>query len=359
MPCYKRHQQRATCTGQRNETTYLKKSQVATPEGIDHDFNFLTKIERSFRTAEDKIGTKEPSSKRRKLSSNPHFNQYLSENRIILLRAPTGFNRAKSNQSRYLPRSKKVAWTVEWVDDEDQKTITEVLEDNTMNMAHTAAGVARKKQTKNNPIVHVSTSGASTNSLELPSSSTNSSPAGALSGAQASNTVDSTSLENHTETSHADGLSTNAKVGAAIDQTEQGERDTTQSTEASSSRAKTYLYLHKPRTMGSSIALIPISNYNDTLTTCLRNSLLNEFPTIYELPYAPTGLPERYILASDYEESVATTRHDVDNELSKQGLNGLYEGMAPRREQMTANGEDAWDERKILDMLKRDVSALR
>ena len=136
LPCYKRHQQRATCTGRRNETTYVKKSQLATPAAIDHDYNFLAKIERSFRSAEEQ-SDENRTSKRRRLASNPAFNGYLLENHITVHTAPLGLQRAKTNQSRFLPKSKRVAWTVEWVGEAAVTCTTEVYDNDTVWTAYT------------------------------------------------------------------------------------------------------------------------------------------------------------------------------------------------------------------------------
>ena len=46
LACYKRHQQRASCNGQRDPAAYLKRSEWATPSGIDRDYNYLKSVER-------------------------------------------------------------------------------------------------------------------------------------------------------------------------------------------------------------------------------------------------------------------------------------------------------------------------
>lgn len=241
--------------------------------------------------------------------------------------------------------------------------MTEVLEDNTLSTAHTAAAVAQKKQTKNKSrVASEYTTSVTGTTQSIPGNSSG------LSSQGAGSALDETRLSggpNHNIANTAESPPTSCAENTDTSTTttpaskEQEESGTFPSADARPARPQSYLYLQKPRTIGNSTVLIPLTNHEDTITTCLRSSTLNEFPTIYDLPYAPTELPERYTLASVYDKDVAATKHDIDNELNKQGLNDVYERVAPGKEQMNAEGEDAWDERKILDMLKRDVSALR
>lgn len=120
--CYKRHQQRAACDGKRNPATYVKKSQWATPAGIDHDYNYLKSVERKIDSAgqnayERGIGFEAQSSKRAARARQPgsQIHKYLMQNRIHVEHAPVGMSRQKTNQTR-VTKGGKVAWTVEWVD---------------------------------------------------------------------------------------------------------------------------------------------------------------------------------------------------------------------------------------------------
>lgn len=107
LPCYKRHQQRASCNGQRDPAEYLKKSQLATPEGIDRDFNYLKGVERDMdnahRDTRDRgIGSSNRTTKTAYRGGLPEskFQRYLGNNRITVARAPKGMSRQKSNQTR-------------------------------------------------------------------------------------------------------------------------------------------------------------------------------------------------------------------------------------------------------------------
>ncbi|KAK4973596.1 Box C/D snoRNA accumulation [Elasticomyces elasticus] len=120
LPCYKKHQQRASCNGQRDPASYLKKSQLATPSGLDQDFNYLKGIERSIDHASETLlkpadgGTHQ---NLRKVSTgwrpDSRLQKYLTENSITQERAPKGMQRQRQNTTR-TTKGDRVLWTVEW-----------------------------------------------------------------------------------------------------------------------------------------------------------------------------------------------------------------------------------------------------
>ncbi|KAK4900887.1 Box C/D snoRNA accumulation [Elasticomyces elasticus] len=120
LPCYKKHQQRASCNGQRDPASYLKKSQLATPSGLDQDFNYLKGIERSIdRASETLLKPVDGSTHQnlRKVSTgwrpDSRLQKYLTENSITQERAPKGMQRQRQNTTRST-KGDRVLWTVEW-----------------------------------------------------------------------------------------------------------------------------------------------------------------------------------------------------------------------------------------------------
>lgn len=102
LPCYKRHQQRAQCNGKRDPTKYVKKNQLSTPAGVDHDFNFIAGIERGLDTAdrlmeENRIGSDRRTSKIPDRNSN--LGKRLQEAGVMIDRAPAGMSREKNNKT--------------------------------------------------------------------------------------------------------------------------------------------------------------------------------------------------------------------------------------------------------------------
>lgn len=114
LPCTKRHKLWAQCSGTRDPAAYIKRSDLATPAGIDRDFNFLTTIEREIEGAE-----KDAESRGVQLTDNgargASRREYNSGHRkgevnvqraiettgVIVDRAPKGMVRSKENSTHW------------------------------------------------------------------------------------------------------------------------------------------------------------------------------------------------------------------------------------------------------------------
>jgi hypothetical protein len=94
LPCYKRHQQWAQCNGKRDPAKFVKKSQLATPAGIDHDYNFLTSIERGLEKA------------RRAAKGRQASDQHFAVAGVAVIRAPKGLSRQKDNKTHQNKKQK-------------------------------------------------------------------------------------------------------------------------------------------------------------------------------------------------------------------------------------------------------------
>ena len=129
LACYQRHQQRASCSGKRYPAAYVKKSQWATPTGIDHDYNYLKGVERTIDGASTNarqrgIGLETRSSKGVARAWNPEsaLSKYLRRNNITVEHAPIGMSRQRSNQTR-TTKSGSIMWTVEFINQTGQHDI--------------------------------------------------------------------------------------------------------------------------------------------------------------------------------------------------------------------------------------------
>ncbi|KAK3079049.1 hypothetical protein LTS18_005879, partial [Coniosporium uncinatum] len=120
-----------------------------------------------------------------------------------------------------------------------------------------------------------------------------------------------------------------------------------------------HFYLVKPRTMSSRTVLIPLSR-NDTLSHCLRQRVVLEFPTIQVLSLAPESLPDRYLLESEYESMSRKELGELDGLLAEMETHVDGDGGAGGEGGgVKADGgpEDVIDDRKILEVLQRDLGA--
>jgi len=107
LPCIKRHKQWAECNGVRDPSAYIKHKDLATPKGIDHDYNYLTSIERELDHAE-----KNATSRGVVLEEDvrPRGQRYgkgemaleaaFERCGVTVVRAPKGMSRSKLNATR-------------------------------------------------------------------------------------------------------------------------------------------------------------------------------------------------------------------------------------------------------------------
>lgn len=85
----------------------MKKSQLATPAGVDHDYNFLSSIERGVDRAEKRIDELEHGSiaeDRAPQKLLRAFDNHYSAAGVTVIRAPKGMTRSNENKTH---RSKR------------------------------------------------------------------------------------------------------------------------------------------------------------------------------------------------------------------------------------------------------------
>ncbi|KAG8629758.1 hypothetical protein KVT40_001377 [Elsinoe batatas] len=335
LPCYKRHQSRASCNGKRNATTYVKKSHLSTPAGFDHDYNFLTKIERGIKVPKDMVEDMERPAKKRRMGGHPGLDAYFANNQIDIEQAPPGFQRGKQNETRWLKRSKKVLWTIEWVDEYGKKVLGKAIEDETLGTAHAKiwehvkegkADLSEeqgdvKEKLQNTEEVH---------EVGVPEDAAQSD----VESGQESPLVLNTSHD--AERTRAD-ITLTPHLHLAADQR--------------------HFYLQLPRCLTSKTVLIPLEA-SSSITKCLRGRNILEFPTIYALPSSPANLPEPYETEAEYRKTLAKEYNEVDVAQIVRSVNatvgrkGALPGGIPGSQDRK---EEVLDKERILEMLRRDL----
>ncbi|KXJ86747.1 hypothetical protein Micbo1qcDRAFT_168243 [Microdochium bolleyi] len=156
LQCIKKHKKWSSCSGERDPTVYLPPTKLKTDAGIDHDYNFLTKIERSIETA-DKIMREERDivppggqqqhkeqggrqqhrdnhhpNKRARFNDGRHgghdeqvvgnYSRRWDKNSQFRLRklgihvstVPYGMTRSRENKTSWNKRTRTMNWQVEW-----------------------------------------------------------------------------------------------------------------------------------------------------------------------------------------------------------------------------------------------------
>ncbi|WYZ37391.1 hypothetical protein EsH8_II_000897 [Colletotrichum jinshuiense] len=157
LSCTKRHKAWSSCSGIRDATAYVPPSKLKTAAGVDHDFNFLSGIERAVQRSEKEIveerhllkpedlrpievrsvqwktgrdGRKKRvlvtevlrgdnhggagGSRQEALASVP-FKKRLGKFGILLRRAPVGMTRQRDNGTNLSKASGRINWQVEWL----------------------------------------------------------------------------------------------------------------------------------------------------------------------------------------------------------------------------------------------------
>ncbi|RKF83542.1 Box C/D snoRNA protein 1 [Golovinomyces cichoracearum] len=135
LTCSKRHKIWSSCNGIRDPTVYKPISEVATPAGIDHDYNFIHSIEHGISRSEkvliEDLGlvsreelnrarngeSEELWNKRHKRNNEPGefcIQRETQERNIQILKAPKGMRRSKENTTTWNRKRKTIDWQVEW-----------------------------------------------------------------------------------------------------------------------------------------------------------------------------------------------------------------------------------------------------
>lgn len=385
LPCYKKHQQRASCDGKRDPTAYVKKEQLATASGIDHDYNFLSGVERVFGSADKNLEERGiggvPDSVQKRWQFNGPLQRYLREHRVVVDRAPSGMSRQKTNQTRYIQKSKKIVWTVEWVDADGSKKTSEVHEAATIGDAY-AAMLAEKERESRKRKRSVSLDGsprvtkpeadikrrpvqeAHNNLAEQPSTATM--------DMEADTSIEPGDTSNaNPDLGQPDRENAHPKEVPDVDERPVAEIVTaepadgighnTNEVDEDCRDPKTpshppYFYLLKPHTSSISRVLIPLVP-DDTLTKSLEDQTVLEFPTLFVLDQSSDALPsgfeseERYLKTQQEEAKEVEELLRVVPGASKGALYGESTGAGNAGGGHTAD----LDPSKILEMLKRDV----
>ena len=400
LPCYKRHQQHATCNGKRDPTAYVKRDQLATASGIDHDYNFLSGVERVFdRADKDRevrgIGEVDTGTRKRWNNHGP-LQKYLRQNNIFVDRAPLGMSRQKANTTRLVQKSKKIVWTVEWVHDDGTKTLSDVHEAATVGDAYASLLAERERESKKRkrsssleaPLKRKDSEDSSqvdqpanqrTEKGAIPHNQPAAAPPGTDLAKPSSTPAGALPAAREVEDETPGAASDFADSSAAIDQTAsssaesqtQSETDTRllilsriqseQSRQAALRIAKVpsgppFFYLLRPHTTSTSRVLIPLFPEN-TVTTSLTDQTVLEFPTIHVLDQGEEHLGEGYITEDAY--LAAKQEEDAEVEDMLRTVPGSAAGNYDKRGAEDGYGESggggALDPSKILEMLKRDV----
>ncbi|KAF2761696.1 hypothetical protein EJ05DRAFT_507336 [Pseudovirgaria hyperparasitica] len=355
LPCCKKHKQRATCSGVRDPTAFVPRSKIATPAGVDHDYNFLSGIERGVGRMEDDVDRRRE--ERAKASSGvpnakargERFVERIAETRVVVHKAPVGMARQRANRTRWVKKDRVFIWTVEWVHDDASKSLDHDVRD-TRPLAEAyfqhfrelrnkrARGEdgappqpeSRKRRRK----VFAQVDGAADESSLCAENRHEDQP-------QPHDAQDSTAISDSPSTDTNGSNTTTSQAQTRTPSSAPQKKPV-------STDKHHHFYLHRPHTFGTDTILIPLDR-TSTLHTLLASRTILEYPTIYALLQPPDALPSGYVLESDYLQQLEKVRREADE---------MFAGAEDRGAQVDGSvreAEEVVDERRLLDVLRRDV----
>lgn len=269
-------------------------------------------------------------------------------------------SRQKANMTRVTNKG-NVMWTVEWVaedgkrnidnDSSEGRQIRELWGEIKAKRLNAEKGKKRKRESEKAVTAQVPSDPEAEQTNPTDTSGADSQP---LVGESAVNEQSSAALETATDgvpnqqdtassatSVHDQPKNTDDSNNKVPGPPEQDDGSTDQSTPEN-------FYLLRPFTASKSIVLTPI-DASKSLTECLKEQTVLEFPTIYVLPNEPHSLPDGFQLTEHYEKAQKAEEAEVDAlvQRTNQSTGGA---LAATREE-----EKPLDANSILDMLKRDV----
>ncbi|KAL9040322.1 MAG: hypothetical protein Q9180_001979 [Flavoplaca navasiana] len=345
-----RHKQWASCNGLRDPATYVKRSDLITPKGIDHDYNYLTSIERQLDTAErdaESKGILLYEGKQDGLKAKVHqpskgelpLQNALKQCRIVVDRAPKG---------------KRIIWTVEWVHRNGTREIGRCPETEPFDLAY--AKLVDSRAIQNNikagptPMPpkkkHKPNRAMSKSTVMTPITPPEDSSSGHVNSLSALEPSKSPTVFNEgVPAPSTAGL--NSATDTPDPESEKLLLPSPKSDQASVPHL--YFYLLLPSTPTSYRVLTPLAS-NDSLASALKERLVLEFPTIYALKQPPDKLPKGFMNEEEYLRSISEKTH-----LEKH-LDGLLsEAQGWGRDELDGDGNKDFDPKALQDVLKRDL----
>jgi hypothetical protein len=360
LACSQSHKRRAACTGIRDPAAYIPKSTLQTSSGIDRDYNFLSGLERNIDRADKEtsergvaLDGKGKAVFQKRWHDNGALGKYLRDNGIVVHKAPIGMARQKANQTRFIAKSKRIVWSVEWVVGGEKKVV-EVDESRTLEEAYKELMVEKERESKKRKRMQ-DDAATKARKQKVHTEKTE---------------IEETTAEDVTsrmETAPGpEGETTNIPtIAPSTDEakTTDASQEQQPSEEAPLAQETTHFYLQKPHTSSTNTVLIPLTS-TTTLTTALHQQHVLEFPTIYafttiDTPESTNPLPNGFITVQQY------TKHITDDDKELEGLmssipkeqrkialdGGIFGAPEEKREEV--------GEKEIAEMLQRDADALK
>lgn len=316
LSCVKKHKTWSSCNGERDPTAFVQLDKLKTDAGIDHDYNFLTKIERSVERAERILredreilpeeGSQPPPPKRARFQKGhgrgrPTADEgprRFDKNAIHRMRqlaihvstVPYGMTRSKENKTSWNKRTRTINWQVEWVLFNNNNSTTAGSEPQSYRILHKALDEIPLHAAFSDALEHYRLGQLSDHERAEEKKAYRKQQA---SGRRSQDVTKSTwqaapcTFQNHTDGSWSDSIDTDGHYTSKDDY---------------------QFYFLKPRhrTKGPR-TLVPL-NATENLASLLSGQEIIEFPTIYVVAVAETSLGQGYIIEETSKKRLSKKR---------------------------------------------------
>ncbi|KAL9585480.1 MAG: hypothetical protein Q9212_001513 [Teloschistes hypoglaucus] len=334
-----RHKQWASCNGIRDRAAYVKRKDLATPKAVDHDYNYLTSIERQFDIAERHAESRgiclyhDRQAEARKRPARPTKGEIplraaIQQNRVIVDRAPKGMSRQKQNNTYWDSRKKRIVWTVEWVHKDGSREIGQCPDSEALNVAYVRITASSPSQKTGKAELQQRLQKKRRLNAENP-----------IMTAQLAVTP--------SKNDYASAITT----GGSPEHPTQSLIISTQPSPSSSQSQlqELYFYLLLPSTPTSYRVLIPLIA-QEPLAQALTDRFILEFPTIYALNQPPDRLPTGFKTEGEYLRGMA------ENGPANRHLDELlHEAHRVEDGWSHETGNQALDEGALKAVIKQDL----
>lgn len=299
LACSKRHKVWSECDGIRDPTAYKPKHELTTPAGIDHDYNFISSIERRIERADKYIveekglldsqelfrnGPPKPKSGKRRA-----LDLILQQSRVTVERVPSGMQRSKENGTYWNKARRFLIWQVEWLREDGSRIMSQTMErvsvgkiyatllQNDEKRMDTTADERRK--TKKRKAETLKEESRSSKRAKLCISNT---------------LVHQSIFQNPIRSSWNLSSQDSEEVQKDSFNKRYAKWLSSLSYDAYPPSSGYYFYLHRPCTsLSGQKVLIPL-HPSAPLSVLLQNRVVLEFPTIYVLSSPPSSLPNAF-----------------------------------------------------------------
>lgn len=285
-------------------------SELATPSGIDHDYNFLHSIEHRLERSEKLLvedldavssgelkrarqGEDEEEWKRRHRKEAPGevcIARTLGEMKCKVITAPKGMRRNKENTSCWKGKHQTIQWQVEWMrEDPVERMLHPVLGNKAIGKAY---DLICEEERRLNMSPEELRQEKKRKAAEVKAEQKKIAKKARL---EANRLLDLSTTSTLQDPERGTWDFTPAYMSIPdVSQEESPEP------EPAISQRNYHLYLHRPLTPSSFPKVLVPLDLDKPLTDLLRKREVLEFPTIYVLDRPPDGLPEKFMLEMHY-----------------------------------------------------------